>query len=130
MDANDDIENCFKFVLLKNKQSIRMNSIATIHLEIILFSYTVFPPKLWSTNETTKARDAFHFIFFSDLCFHQPKLHSFVKVLQDIETEKYMKISSSDLTMAYAEKNKIAGTYEQITRAIIKIRTTRTLRIH
>jgi hypothetical protein len=61
----------------------------------LIFKFSLFPPKLWSSNDTTNACESFHLRFNSSFYHHHPNLHLFVKVLIDIQTETYIKIRSS-----------------------------------
>ncbi|XP_060857637.1 uncharacterized protein LOC132935179 [Metopolophium dirhodum] len=97
-DVND-IEDCFVFDLLENMPSDdKVQQYCDYLSENYIFSFSLFPPKLWSSNDTTNACESFHSRFNSSFYHHHPNLHLFVKVLKDIQTETYIKIRSSHTT--------------------------------
>lgn len=94
-----DIEDCFVFDLLENMPSDdKVQQYCDYLSENYIFSFSLFPPKLWSSNDTTNACESFHSRFNSSFYHHHPNIHLFVKVLKDIQTETYIKIRSSHTT--------------------------------
>ena len=97
-DASD-IEDCFVFDLLENMPSDdKVQQYCDYLSENYIFSFSLFPPKLWSSNDTTNACEPFHSRFNSSFYHHHPNLHLFVNILKDVQTETYIKIRSSHTT--------------------------------
>jgi hypothetical protein len=59
--------------------------------------FSLFPPKLWSSNDATNACESFN-RFNSSFYHYHPNIYLFVKVLKDIQTETYIHIRSSHTT--------------------------------
>ncbi|KAE9524358.1 hypothetical protein AGLY_015397 [Aphis glycines] len=103
-DAND-IEYYFVFDLFENMPSNnKVQQYCDYLSENYTFSFSLFPPKMWSSNDTTNACESFHLRFYRSFYHYHPNLHLFVKVLKDIQTETYIKIRSSHTTQCRQTK--------------------------